>query len=79
MFKKVQAIKKGFYDDLLRDVGSIFEVKSDLNASWFEDVKENEEQEIQVKIEDQKSEISEKPKKAKAKKKKKKNKEELQT
>jgi hypothetical protein len=72
MFKKVQAIKKGFYDDLLRDVGSIFEVKSDLNASWFEDVKENEEQEIQVKIEDQKSEISEKPKK-------KKNKEELQT
>ena len=70
MFTKVQAIKKGFYDDLLRDVGSIFEVKSDLNASWFEDVKENEEQEIQVKkIEDQKSEISEKPKKAKAKKK----------
>lgn len=70
MFKKVQAIKKGFYDDLLRDVGSIFEVKSDLNASWFEDVKENEEQEIQVKkIEDQKSEISEKPTKAKAKKK----------
>ena len=70
MFKKVQAIKKGFYDDLLRDVGSIFEVKSDLNASWFEDVKENEEKEIQVKqIEDQKSEISEKPTKAKAKKK----------
>jgi len=70
MFKKVKAIKKGFYDDLLRDVGSIFEVKSDLNASWFEDVKETEEEEIQVKkIEDQKSEISEKPKKAKAKKK----------
>lgn len=35
---KVEAIKKGFYDGNLYDVGDRFEVKNNEKASWYKPV-----------------------------------------